>query len=1014
MPSLLLAQGESKEAPKLQLSGDGEVFYDARSIGFDKNGQRYLFDGDVVLIGGGYLITADKIEVEYLKKELTASGHVLFMYQNQIFTGESIHLQWDTGDFTIEKALLVSNNEKDAAEATGRVLGQSVEELKYQAARDLRLDEVKKEKAELREDFRLQAAGEPDKVLVESYARLLEKEELMKQSQVPNQAERDPERRQRYERRRLYWQKSRVEAGQDAVPQSYYFRIEGDQIQRTDGYLYRAKNASFTPCICDEDETPAWGFQADSIEAMQEGYVDLKHPILKIKGLPILYLPYLKIPLKAQRQSGFLMPQVQTGEPKNGFVFTQPVFLDIAPNADATVTADLFQKRGTRIGVETRYVARRFSGLRYQAELIRDSAWLQTGAERDELLRYHLVEKPFCVQTDPIEKQACEQTQVREQLAFPGNTQRGKQDWDGRFFFAPRLSLVTKGKIVSDHRYLEDLYLPSNVVAAFANRADATQYSTSKARINFDGKDFFAGLGTSYGDGVREPDRYSGQQMPASFHLQTRLFRLLPANWIALPIYGEIDARTIAIQQTDPDTRDPNRIFDVSLGSGSWQRYALTLNTPLITDSIIRLDHFAEGEIRAIEHRGLGEESSTIRSWRTGFTFNLPIDGVGKLPSWLANDAGESYVHHIMNWSLGVSARPVVIRDGTYGNLKTKQGAPLVYFPSDRQVLYQEDRDVADEDIMVPHQRVTLGMTHRWQIFDRLKEALPAQTTADLRKGELLDLKAQARLELMAVKEKRVTSPEAIYKERANGVDWYIPRYRTVDTNLTEPLWLSSTISYDYQQEKLRQEQIAANEELERQAQSLSDPAAAAAIREKKLGDLKLAQSWIGPQTSVGIAWKGATLGSTINYNLYERTSTSLSFALGLPAFYKNSLGLGYVLEKSPEENAQTKNVVYRRTKTLTAGWSTTLIPRITLGANFVRKQVETTKEQYGTSYQLSYDDPSSCWGIQLARQKDLNQVEKEANWILQLAVIFLGNRLAGDLSPAVERDLGIQSQTQE
>lgn len=1009
LPSSLAAQGGG--APPLQMGSDAEVHYDARSTSFDREGQRYLFDGDVVLIGGGYLITADSVDVEYFKKELTATGHVLFMYQNQIFTGDRIHLQWTSGDFKIENAVLVSNDPREASAAAQRVLGQSVEEINYEAARRTRLQGVTDQKAALREGFRLQAAEEPDEILVESYARLLEQQQLIQQSQVPSQAERDPERRKRFEERRKFWQQARSAVSTSSLAQNYYFRIEGDTIERTDGYLYRAKDASFTPCICDEDDTPAWGFQAESIEAMQEGYVDMKHPILKIKGVPVLYLPFLKMPLKAKRQSGFLMPQVQTGQPKNGFVYTQPVFFDLAPNADATLTTDIFQKRGTRVGLEARYVGRRYSGFRYQAEVIRDSSWLLEGAKREDLQRYFLLEEPYCVSEDPIEKAACEQTEIRERLAFPTNTQRGKQEWDGRYFLAPRLSLVTKGEIVSDHRYVEDLYLPTDVLTAFGNLSGATQYSTSKARVNFDGKDFFAGLGTSFGDGVRDPDRYAGQQLPASFNVQTRYFRLLPARWIALPIYAQLDAKAVSIQESQFTRRDPNRILDVTLGSGSWQRYALQLNTPLISDSIIRLDHFAEGEVRSIAPEGLGDERSSIRSWRTGFTINLPIDGIGRLPAFLDAGKGESYLHHIMNWSLGISLRPVVVRDGTYGELKTKQGAPLVYFPSDRLKIYQEDRDVADEDVMVEHKRLTLATSHRWRLFDRVREAVPAQVRPDLREQTLIDMKAEAKRELMTVKEKRVNNPGSMYQENGPGqIDWYIPRYRTVDSGLIEPLWLTSTISYDSEQEALRQEQLELNRLYELEAQQSTDPAAAAAVRAKKTVYTELAEPWIGPFTSIGVVWKGFSLSSAINYNLYERTSSSLSFALGLPAFYENSLGLGYVLEKSPELVPGTSSLLYRRTKTLNTGWTTTLIPRITLAANYITKQVESDKPQYGTSYRVSYNDPSNCWSLQLAREKDLNQEEKQANYIVQLAIIFLGKQLGGDLSPAIERDLGLKT----
>ena len=67
--------------------------------------------------------------------------------------------------------------------------------------------------------------------------------------------------------------------------------------------------------------------------------------VFEIKGMPILYLPYLKIPVKSKRQSGFLMPNIMTGNSTNGVVYTQPVYFSFSDSADATLTPDFIQKK---------------------------------------------------------------------------------------------------------------------------------------------------------------------------------------------------------------------------------------------------------------------------------------------------------------------------------------------------------------------------------------------------------------------------------------------------------------------------------------------------------------------------------------------------------------------------------------------------------------------------------------------------------------------------------------------
>ncbi len=1000
----------------LDIDPDYSFLYDTRTIGMDKEGKTYLFEGDVVLIGGGNVITADKIQVDKASSTLVAEGHVILLHQNEVFTGTRIEMQWKSGDFTITEAVLVANDSARVDEVSRRILGQSSRELAYDAAREKRLQEIQKGKDDLKRDFRVLPQSEPTQDQLTGYIRLLETERFTRESSPPSMASRNPESRRRLERRRAYWKKSRAEAGAAALPKTFYFRLEGDNLQRRDGNLYKVDRATFTPCRCADDEIPAWGFQADQIEAQQEGYIDLHHPVLTIKGVPILYLPYLKLPLKAKRQSGFLMPSFQSGQAKNGFVYTQPVFLDMGQDADATVTTDLFQKRGTRIGLETRYEARKHSGIRFQAEMIRDTSWLQLASQREGLLKYHLLEQPVCA-ADPNPAQ-CEQ-QVRDTLTAPGNSWRGKQEWQGRYFLAPRVSLVTAGKAMSDHRYVEDLYLPEDIVAAFANQANANAFSKTKARVDFDGKDFYLGIGSSYGDNVLATERNYGQQIPAFFNFQTRMFRLLPAQLIPVPVYAEIQAKSLSISQSD-GRNQLNSITGAKLGDGSWQRFAMQLTTPLTTDSIVRVDQFTEGELRVIRHRSLTEKSSTIRSWKTGLSLNLPIDGLGPLPRWFrqpADGEGTSYVRHIMNWGLSLSMRPSVVRDGPYGELIDTNGAPLVYFPSDRKKYYAEDRDIRDEDMMIPHQRVTLSTSHRWQVFDRVLETIPGQPfeDKDQQKAQIKDLQMQAFKELMAVKDQPAGSVNDLYRERPDGgVDWLVNRYRSSDVNASEPVNFSISMSFDNQQEKLRQEQIKINKELDRELATITDPtsAAAADLRRQRVGYYSLPESWLGPYSTLGVNWRGFSLTTSSTYNIYRNSNTSLSFSLGLPAVASTSLGMSYVLEKNAELDPASDNLLLKKIKTSNAGISTGLVPYVSIGMNLIRKQVEEQRIQYGTSFQIAYDSLSGCWGLRFVREKDLNQNEENANYIVQLAVIFLGNRRSSDVSPGLKRELGFQPPT--
>ena len=74
--------------------------------------------------------------------------------------------------------------------------------------------------------------------------------------------------------------------------------------------------------------------------------MQIKHGILRIYSVPVLYTPYIKFPLPDnKRKSGFLAPSYIKNN-RFGLGFVAPYFLDIAPNADLTVTPKYYLSNG--------------------------------------------------------------------------------------------------------------------------------------------------------------------------------------------------------------------------------------------------------------------------------------------------------------------------------------------------------------------------------------------------------------------------------------------------------------------------------------------------------------------------------------------------------------------------------------------------------------------------------------------------------------------------------------------
>ncbi|MFK8011176.1 MAG: LPS-assembly protein LptD [Marinicellaceae bacterium] len=114
-------------------------------------------------------------------------------------------------------------------------------------------------------------------------------------------------------------------------------------------------------------ENQDWYIKAESADLNQETQTGVFRKMsLNFKGVPILYLPYAKIPLNDQRETGFLIPDIGNSS-NNGFEIAAPYYINIKENMDATLTPRYFSKRGAMLGIEYRYL-----GKSYRGELLTD------------------------------------------------------------------------------------------------------------------------------------------------------------------------------------------------------------------------------------------------------------------------------------------------------------------------------------------------------------------------------------------------------------------------------------------------------------------------------------------------------------------------------------------------------------------------------------------------------------------------------------------------------------------
>lgn len=111
-------------------------------------------------------------------------------------------------------------------------------------------------------------------------------------------------------------------------------------------------DATFSSCPA---EQPTWLLSATQLQLdREEGWGEAYHMRLDLGGVPVFYLPYATFPIDARRRSGVLLPNL-TNSRDGGADIALPYYINIADNADATLTPRWIEKRGTQLGSEFRY-----------------------------------------------------------------------------------------------------------------------------------------------------------------------------------------------------------------------------------------------------------------------------------------------------------------------------------------------------------------------------------------------------------------------------------------------------------------------------------------------------------------------------------------------------------------------------------------------------------------------------------------------------------------------------------
>lgn len=135
--------------------------------------------------------------------------------------------------------------------------------------------------------------------------------------------------------------------------------FHADKLERIGRRSYKLTSGVFSTCT---QPNARWAMHATSGTVILDDHASLTNVQFRVKGVPILYIPYLYYPMKKDdRSTGILIPNYSKSALR-GHGFSNAFFWAMRSNMDATLYHDFYSKSGQGGGAEYRYIASGQSG----------------------------------------------------------------------------------------------------------------------------------------------------------------------------------------------------------------------------------------------------------------------------------------------------------------------------------------------------------------------------------------------------------------------------------------------------------------------------------------------------------------------------------------------------------------------------------------------------------------------------------------------------------------------------
>ncbi|HEY9422340.1 MAG TPA: LPS assembly protein LptD, partial [Thermoanaerobaculia bacterium] len=133
------------------------------------------------------------------------------------------------------------------------------------------------------------------------------------------------------------------------VAPDYYFT--GTEVAKTGDDTYQVTDGIFTSC---SQEVPDWSFRLKEARVEVEGYAHVRNASLRAKKLPVFYTPYILWPVKSERTTGLLIPNIGYSD-RRGASLGMAYYQTLGRSYDTTFHLDTYTEGLLGVGNEFRY-----------------------------------------------------------------------------------------------------------------------------------------------------------------------------------------------------------------------------------------------------------------------------------------------------------------------------------------------------------------------------------------------------------------------------------------------------------------------------------------------------------------------------------------------------------------------------------------------------------------------------------------------------------------------------------